>query len=309
MVEFAAVAAGERPCDRRGVTELPADGGFRGRDSGSRGRAGVGGDVFGNLGEEVACVRVEIVGQDNVIRGVCRLIPAQLSDGSGGSDGLVFPFALEADEFSGFCIYGGLSGIGACFNARRENDRDGAERVGRIDRNNLDAGPEIRAIHQKKVAGLGVVAGFGGEIGRQINDDGVECAGGVGVDRTEGPERDAVVDLGIAGGRRAGGIREGGPNLDRGDLADGDGHLAIEMFLDEPGGRGGGIDLLILMHHPEHHHDGRGHDTQHGQADGQADENLDQGEGAAQGGAGTPGSRLAKQAHHGVARVTVIDWV
>jgi hypothetical protein len=92
-------------------------------------------------------------------------------------------------------------------------------------------------------------------------------------------------------------------------LADGDGHLAVEMFLHETGGRGGGINLLILMHHPEHHHDGRGHDAQNGQTDREADQDFDQGEGAAQGRTGARGHGLAGCARHGVARVTVMDCV
>jgi hypothetical protein len=38
-------------------------------------------------------------------------------------------------------------------------------------------------------------------------------------------------------------------------LADRDGELAIEVFLHEPRGGGGGIKLLVLVHHPQAHHD------------------------------------------------------
>jgi len=261
------------------------------------------------LGEKVAGVGREIVGEDDVVGGVGRFIPAQLGNGGAGRDGFVFPFPLKADELAGPCVRGGFRSIGAGLDGGREGDGDGAEGICGIDRNNLDARPKIRTIHEEVITCLGIIADFGRKIGRQIDHDGGERARGVGVDRAERTEGDAVVDLSVAGRRGAGGVGKSGADLDRRGLADGDGHLAVEMFLDQTGGRGGGIDLLILMHHPEHHHDGRSHHAQHGQTDGQTDQNFDQGERAAQTGSRTSGTGLAMDADHGVARVTVTDWV
>jgi hypothetical protein len=118
------------------------------------------------LGEEVAGVGREIVGEDDVVGGVRRFIPTELSDGCAGSHGLVFSLALEADKFSGFRIDGGLGGIGAGLDGGGEGDGDRAEGVGRIDRDDLDARSEVRTIHQEVVARLGVIADLGGEIRR-----------------------------------------------------------------------------------------------------------------------------------------------
>jgi len=55
-------------------------------------------------------------------------------------------------------------------------------------------------------------------------------------------------------------------------LADRDRHLAVEVFLHQPGSRGGRIDLLVFVHHPQAHHDNRSNGTEHRGTDGGADQ-------------------------------------
>jgi hypothetical protein len=61
-------------------------------------------------------------------------------------------------------------------------------------------------------------------------------------------------------------------------LADRDRHLAIEVFLHQPGSRGGGIELLIFVHYPQAHQ----HDCPDGgeqrQTDSGTDHEFDHGE-------------------------------
>jgi hypothetical protein len=89
-------------------------------------------------------------------------------------------------------------------------------------------------------------------------------------------------------------------------LADRDRHLAIQMLLDQTGGIGGGVDLLVFMNHPEAHHDGRGHGAENRKTNGHTNQKLDEREAAQAIVARTTRASVSHEIH-GVARTTVSD--
>lgn len=193
----------------------------------------------------------------------------------GRGDGLVFAFAMDADESVGLGIFLGAAG-GALFEGCFQGDIDDAGYAFGSDGEDPDACAEIGRVHQKKIAG------FRDDVGRAIDADGIAVFGGEGNDGGEGADRDAVSNAGVTDGLGAGRDGIGWPDAVRDGigLTDGDREFRVHVLLHDAGVGGGGFDLLVFVNHPSAHHqdrEDRGED--HG-ADASGDQHLDDGEAA-----------------------------
>jgi hypothetical protein len=79
------------------------------------------------------------------------------------------------------------------------------------------------------------------------------------------------------------------------------------MLLDKPGAGGGGVDLLVFMHHAEAHHDRRADSGDQQRTDKNADDHFHQGETPARTAPEERGVGSMRQIH-GARRTTVTDW-
>ena len=211
----------------------------------------------------MARVRSEVVGQDDVVGGIDGVFkPPKLGDRTGDRKtrdvrgyGLVATLALDANKFAGRGVDRGFAGVGARFDRGSERESEVAQRVGRGDLRDADARAQIRAVHQKVIADFWIIGDARGERGRKIDRNDAQILGRVGDHGAERTDRHPIVDLAVADGWGGGRTGKGRADFNRLELADRDRHLAIQVFLHQPGGGGGRIDLLVFVHHPQAHHD------------------------------------------------------